>query len=32
MRERAQAIGARLAIESEPGHGTQIAVVWKGDE
>lgn len=32
MRERAQAVGARLAIESEPGHGTQIAVVWRADE
>jgi signal transduction histidine kinase len=31
MRERAEAIGARLEIESEPGHGTQILVVWKGD-
>ena len=32
MRERAQAVGARLAIESEPGHGTQIAVVWRSEE
>jgi signal transduction histidine kinase len=31
MRERAQAVGARLAIESEPGHGTQIAVVWRAE-
>jgi signal transduction histidine kinase len=28
IRERAQAIGADLKIESEPGHGTTIAVVW----
>ncbi len=29
MRERAQAIGASLNIESQPGHGTQVTVVWK---
>jgi signal transduction histidine kinase len=29
MRERAAAIGARLSIESQPGHGTQIFVVWE---
>jgi len=28
MRERAEAIGARLSIYSEPGEGTQISVVW----
>jgi signal transduction histidine kinase len=28
MRERADAIGARLTIESELGHGTQITVIW----
>jgi two-component system nitrate/nitrite sensor histidine kinase NarX len=28
MRERAAAIGATLDIESKPGHGTKIAVVW----
>jgi two-component system nitrate/nitrite sensor histidine kinase NarX len=32
MRERAQAIGAELEIESAPGEGTQIAVVWTKDE
>ena len=30
MRERAQVIGATLEIESRPGHGTQVMVVWKG--
>ncbi len=30
MHERAQAIGATLNIESQPGHGTQITVVWEG--
>jgi ligand-binding sensor domain-containing protein/signal transduction histidine kinase len=30
MRERAQAVGARLDIESRPGHGTRITVLWKG--
>jgi two-component system nitrate/nitrite sensor histidine kinase NarX len=29
MRERAQAIGATLTIESQPGRGTQITIVWK---
>jgi len=28
MRERADAIGAKLSIYSEPGEGTQISVVW----
>jgi signal transduction histidine kinase len=30
MHERAQAIGAALKIEGQPGHGTQVSVVWKG--
>ena len=30
MRERAEAIAARLEIESQPGHGTQVKVRWKG--
>ena len=30
MRERAQAIGATLDIETRPGQGTKIAVVWLG--
>jgi signal transduction histidine kinase len=29
IRERAQAIGASLEIDSQPGHGTRITVVWK---
>ncbi len=29
MRERADAIGARIAIQSEPGEGTQVTVTWK---
>jgi signal transduction histidine kinase len=32
MRERAQAIGATLEIESQPGQGTQVVVVRKSDE
>ncbi len=28
MRERADAIGAKFSIYSEPGEGTQISVVW----
>ncbi|MDY6877119.1 MAG: cache domain-containing protein [Chloroflexota bacterium] len=30
MRERAQALGAMLEIESQSGCGTQVTVVWKG--
>ena len=29
MRERAEAIGAKLTIYSEPGDGTQVSVVWE---
>jgi PAS domain S-box-containing protein len=29
MRERAEAIGAKLNIYSEPGDGTQVSVVWE---
>jgi signal transduction histidine kinase len=32
MRERAEAVGAALTIESEPGRGTEIRAVWpRGD-
>jgi signal transduction histidine kinase len=31
IRERAQDIGADLAIDSHPGDGTKIAVAWVGD-
>ncbi len=30
MRERAEAIGARLSIESQPGQGTRVIVEWSG--
>jgi GAF domain-containing protein/ligand-binding sensor domain-containing protein len=29
MRERARAVGAALTIDSQPGQGTRIIVVWK---
>jgi len=29
MRERAEALGAKLSIYSEPGEGTQVSVVWE---
>ncbi len=29
MRERAEALGARFNLYSEPGAGTQISIVWK---
>jgi PAS domain S-box-containing protein len=29
MRERAEAIGAQLTIDSQPGKGTQLLVTWK---
>jgi signal transduction histidine kinase len=28
MRERAQAIGAELVIDSEPGRGTEVSALW----
>ena len=28
MRERAEAVGGMLAIESQPGQGTQVTLVW----
>ena len=31
MRERAEAIGAMLRIESQPSHGTRIEVEWRGN-
>jgi signal transduction histidine kinase len=32
MRERAEAVGAQLRIISQTGRGTQVTVVWPGDE
>jgi len=32
MRERAEAVGARLEIESQAGQGTRVEVTWPGDE
>jgi signal transduction histidine kinase len=32
MRERAEAVGAQLGIVSQTGLGTQVTVVWPGDE
>lgn len=32
MRERAQSVGARLEIESQPECGTRVTVVWQDDE
>jgi signal transduction histidine kinase len=29
MRERAQAIGATLTIDSHPGEGTQVSLLWE---
>lgn len=30
IRERAQAVGATSEVESKPGQGTRVTVVWKG--
>ncbi|MDO9065969.1 MAG: GAF domain-containing sensor histidine kinase, partial [Chloroflexota bacterium] len=30
MRERAESIGATLTVDSQPGRGTQVVAVWKG--
>jgi signal transduction histidine kinase len=32
MRERAEAVGAQVGIVSQTGRGTQVTVVWPGDE
>ncbi|UCC51840.1 MAG: hypothetical protein JSV68_22480 [Anaerolineaceae bacterium] len=29
MQERAEAINGHLTIESQPGQGTEVAVIWK---
>jgi signal transduction histidine kinase len=29
MQERAQAIGGLLVVESQPGHGTQVTILWE---
>lgn len=29
MQERAEAIGATLTVESQPGHGAQVTVLWE---
>ena len=29
MRERAESIGARFRVDSQPGEGTQISVIWQ---
>jgi signal transduction histidine kinase len=31
MRERAEAIQASLSVESQPGRGTQIILIWRGE-
>jgi signal transduction histidine kinase len=32
MRERAEAVGIRLEIDSQPGQGTRVTAVWVDDE
>jgi signal transduction histidine kinase len=32
MRERAEAVGARLTIISQPGQGTEITISWSAPE
>ena len=29
MRERAEAVGATLSVQSEPGHGTEVHIHWR---
>jgi two-component system nitrate/nitrite sensor histidine kinase NarX len=31
MRERAQAIGASFDVDSQPGRGTRVCLLWTGD-
>jgi PAS domain S-box-containing protein len=30
MRERAEAVGAQLTVTSQPGHGTEVTLLWPG--
>jgi signal transduction histidine kinase len=32
MRERAAGVGASIAIDSQPGRGTRITVIWEAEE
>lgn len=32
IQERAEAVGADLTIDSQPGHGTRIEVVWEASQ
>jgi signal transduction histidine kinase len=32
MRERAEVIGAKVTVESQPGHGTQVTVTWRNEQ
>jgi signal transduction histidine kinase len=31
MRERAATIGAALSLESKPGHGTRVSLIWRNE-
>jgi two-component system nitrate/nitrite sensor histidine kinase NarX len=31
MRERAEAVGARMTVTSRPGHGTEVTLLWQSD-
>jgi signal transduction histidine kinase len=31
MKERAEAVGAQLSVKSQPGHGTELMILWKAD-
>jgi signal transduction histidine kinase len=32
MAERAESMGAALTVESEPGVGTEVTVIWEEDD
>jgi two-component system nitrate/nitrite sensor histidine kinase NarQ len=32
MQERAEGVGAQLSIMTQPGHGTELTIRWKGAE
>ncbi len=32
MRERAAKIGAALDVASQPGHGTNLTLIWKNED
>jgi two-component system nitrate/nitrite sensor histidine kinase NarX len=32
MHERAEAVGAQVTVNSRPGHGTEVMLLWPGTQ